>query len=266
MSYAEFDFEWDGAFERDRDTVGELDDGGDSKRSRAAAVHGWDGKSDDHDDGMSAGYGDDRRERCDSAVRILDKYKWAGSGTGLFDEREYGGAIQRDECADIQCVWNIHERDELRASRRWRTFRAILITNCRAQQGRDRIAARTLLWREQFVQVGGGYDDGVQTFQRQHARHRNVDPASQGFLSGAEFDHERDGDDVQRQDDCGHWTGAGVWDSVLDWADCGGGVDDDMCQYDMWGGAVRSELLPGLDGYLHDRGKCGGIPDDWLDG
>jgi hypothetical protein len=44
--------------------------------------------------------------------------------------------------------------------------------------------------------MGGGYDDGVQTVQRQHAGYWNVFAAGERFLPGAEFDHERDRDDL----------------------------------------------------------------------
>ena len=114
--------------------------------------------------------------------------------------------------------------------------------------------------------MGGGYEHGVQALQRQCAGHWHVELAGKRFLPGAEFDHERDGDDLQRKDDGGYGAGAGLWDGVVNGVDGGGGVDDVVRECDVRGGTVCGELLFGLDGQLYDRGERGGFADDWMDG
>src|SRR5258708_22433048 len=99
----------------DWDSVGKFDHRGNGKWFGTTSLYGRHRESDDHHRGLSARHWDTGRKRHYSAVRVLDEYERAWSSATVCDQREYGGAVQRDKRADFQRVRNVHERIELRA-------------------------------------------------------------------------------------------------------------------------------------------------------
>src|SRR4029077_9309623 len=135
---------------------GESDDRGHGEWNGRAAVHGWNGKSYDHYGGLSAGDWNAGRKRNDSAVRVLDEYKRSGSGAGVLEQREHGGAVQRDQRADTQCLRDEDGCCQLRTGRVGVCVGRRLLRVADATGG-NWFATRLLLWSEQRMQVGGGY-------------------------------------------------------------------------------------------------------------